>query len=640
VTLSRSSALAGETVTVRWTGYTPGASVSIFQCRLDPLVSWTSSCAEPTWTAGVTGADGTGSAEFLVWQFTLQGLGANPALFCGESGCGVVVTECDTELSPGQFASAPLGVPFGGTNPIDGGDDDETEPASEGPVVRVASSDPPVRAASGRPINVQAGQAMEPVLPELAEAAEEEDISLDSTVLNSPTALEAYVNGRTDLALSARPLSAEQLKDLEAKGRPTVMVPIAYSPQAVIHNMDVRGVPIQRFRLSVDSAAKLYRGLIIGVESADLRRDNAGCGITTSGRTTDRSLLGYFRTGRSAANYTFSSWLDTAGNDESGTPLWPPIQAGGAPAESPSEQFPNADVGRSRSDNRALAKFIQVGSEPGASPQITNDQGRLRLGFVDMSGVVELVEATPAPTKPGLFPIRFVQITNAAGQWVLPTPESVTATIAESEIRSTNAVEVNPRAAAPNAYPLVSVVYAVVPRQPSGTYDATKAATGKDLVEFLLSEEGQEILSEKGFVPVSGPVRAAADKATASIVTTAGGASTTTTVPPAGEEFVLDDFTFDGGDFGEFDSYVDDFGGLLDDSGLGAAAAAAVEAATETNEEATGESTIETSASLLERAASAPALLALVVAGGIALIAGQGLKRADRRRRRREAGSL
>jgi ABC-type phosphate transport system substrate-binding protein len=630
VTVTPAAALAGEKVTVRWSGFTPGLPVSIFQCRTDPLVSWNSSCAEPTWTGGVTGLDGTGQAEFLVWQYTLQGLGANPALFCGESGCGVVVTECDTELAPGQFATAPLGVPFGGTNPVDGGDE-ELEPVSlpEPPVpatpeVRLGAAE-----TGGRTLNVQAGQALDPVLPELSEAVVKEDIDLNSTVLNSPSAVEAYLTGRADIALTARPLSAEQQAQLEKEGRPSVMVPVALSPQVVAHNMDVRGVPIQRFRLSVDSMAKLYRGLIVGVDSPDLRRDNSGCGISASGRTTDRSILGYFRTGRSAANYTFSKWLATAGKDDAGAALWPPAQE--PPVVAPSEQFPNAAVGLSRTNNRDLAEFIQLGSEPGATPQITNDAGRLRVGFVDMSAVVELVEESPAPAKPGLFPIRTVDVQNASGNWVAPNPISVTLTIDQSSIGADNVVDVNVRAAAPSSYPLVSVIYAVVPTAPSGTYDTTKAAAGQDLVAFLLSKEGQSILEEAGFVGLSGEIAQTAEKASATI--SAGEAPAPTTTAPPADEFVLGGSDFSGGGFdSDFDSFGEDsFSDGTGDFSEDATGAGADDSAS--GEEATGNSTIETSASLLERAAGAPALMAVLLLGVVALLAGQGLKRADRRRR-------
>lgn len=639
VSVTPAAAKAGELVTVRWTGFTPGSAVSIFQCRTDPLESWTSSCAEPTWTAGLTGPDGSGSAKFVVWQFTFQGLGSNPQLICGESGCGVVVTECDTELSPGLFASASLGVQPGGTNPVGGGDDEEFEGAAApqeavSPATEAASA--PVRAASTptRKINVQAGQAMDPVLPELAEVLAGKDIDLDSTVLNSPTALDAYVGGSTDIALSARPLSAAQQQDLEQKGRPSVMVPIAVSPQAVIHNMDVRGVPIQRFRLSVDSMAKIYRGLIVGVDSADLRRDNGGCGITQSGRTTDRKVLGFFRTDRSSANYTFTKWLNQAGRDEAGVPLWPPLQAEGKPAESPSLIFPTAAAEQSKSNNRELAEFIRVGSAPGASQPVTNDAGRLRLGYVDMSAVVELIKDSPPPTKVGLAPIRFVEIRNAAGRWVVPTASAVSATVAASKIGTDNVVDVNVAASDPNAYPLVSVVYAVVPARLSPGYDAAKAAAGKDVVQFLLSDEGQTILERAGFVRLSGDLKNRATATASRLATSSAAPAAPTTVPLGPGSDVLDSSGFSN----DFSTGFDSFGGdelFPDGSGdFGDAAGVDGGAVSDTpSEEAAATSTIETSASLLERAAGAPALLAVLVLGVVAAVAGQVLRRVDRRKK-------
>lgn len=640
VTVSPASAKAGEKVTVRWEGFSPGAPVSIFQCRLDSLpVTWRNSCAEPTWTAGRTLADGTGSAQFVVWQFTIQGLGANPALFCGESGCGVAVTECDTELTAGLFATAPLGVLPGGTNPVDGGDDEEGFAALQaGPRTAPAgpSQDPPVGAASTptRTIDVQAGQAMDPVLPELAEALEGQDIGLDSTVLNSPSALDAYVAGRTDLAFSGRPLSADQRQKLAAAGRPSVMIPIGLSPQALIHKMDVRGVPIQRFRLSVESAAKLYRGLISGVESPDLRRDNGGCGITASGKTTDRSVLGFFRTDRSSANYTFSTWLDTAGNDDAGAPRWPPVVDGGALAESPSEFFPNASTGQSKSNNRELAELVKLGTLPGAPPPVyTNDAGRLRIGYVDQSAVVELVKKAPAPEKPGLLPIRFVEIRNKAGKWVLPTPAAVRATIAASPVGPDNVVAVNAAAIAPEAYPLVSVVYAVVPAAAAPGVDPATAATGRDVIRFMLSAKGQSIMETAGIVPLSGELKTRADATAAALGGPAEGP--TTTAPPFVPSEVLDEFgvpaEFGGsGDFGGSDLFPEADSG---DTGGSDGSIGADERADGPTEEATGNSTISSSESLLERAAGAPALMAVLFVGLAAAVGGQVLRRVDKRKR-------
>jgi ABC-type phosphate transport system substrate-binding protein len=474
---------------------------------------------------------------------------------------------------------------------------------------------------------------MDPVLPELAEALAGRDIDLDSTVINSPTALDAYVGGSTNIALSGRPLSPAQQQDLERKGRPSVMVPIAVSPQAVIHNMDVRGVPIQRFRLSVDSMAKIYRGLIVGVDSADLRRDNGGCGITQSGRTTDRKVLGFFRTDRSSANYTFTKWLNLAGRDEAGARLWPPLQAEGKPAESPSLIFPTAAAEQSKSNNRELAEFIRVGSAPGASQPVTNDAGRLRVGYVDMSAVVELIKDSPPPTKVGLAPIRFVEIRNAAGRWVVPSAAGVSATLAASTVGADNVVDVNAAAPAPEAYPLLSVIYAVVPAAPSAGYDPGKAASGKEVVQFLLSDEGQSILERAGFVRLSGDLKTRSAAAASRLATTTN-APPTTPVPSGPGEVVLDSSDFSS----DFSSGFDSFGGdelFPDGSGdFGDAGVAdGGDVAAPSSEEAAATSTIETSQSLLERAAGAPALLAVLVIGLVAAVAGQVLRRVDRRKK-------
>lgn len=652
VTITPAAARAGEFVTVRWSGYTPGAPVSIFQCRFSTPLTWETGCPEATWTGGVTGPDGSGSAQFQVWQFTLQALGGNNAMFCGQSGCDIVVTECDTQLLPGQFARTPIQVDFGGTNPIPEPDDD-LELASAGSTVHTdpirAASSPPVpgaaatvaaapvvTAAAATSITVRSGQAMDPLLEDLAERVEGRGVDLNSTVINSPSAVEAFVNGSTDLALTSRPLSAEQRAELTSAGRPATLIPIAVSPQAIIHNMDVRGVPIQRFRLSVDSMAKLYRSLIVGVDSDELRADNGGCGITQSGRTTDRSILGFFRTDRSAANYLFSSWLATAGQLD-GRPIWPPLNA-----TAPDEQFPTADSARGRSDNEALTEFIRVGSPPGEAQPLTNEAGRLRIAYVDASAYVEALRHEQ-PTVPGRPPLSLVEIRNAAGNWVTPTPARVNATLATSAINPDNSVSVNVTAAAADAYPLVNVVYALVPNAPSGGYTADKAVAGKAFVQYLLSAEGQQVLSDGGMVPLTPAIAARATAAAAALQTGPLPAldprPAPSPAPAPGPDAGFEEFGggFDDGfgdSFGE--SFGDDFAGdeLLgtEDGFVDDADVLADGELAESSDEVTGDSVINSSSSLLDRIAGAPALVLVLVLGAAAFGVGQVLRRVDRRR--------
>ena len=654
VTLTPPNARAGEFVTVRWSGFTPGSTVSVLQCDFRSQPPKWELCSEPTWTGGVTGPDGRGEVRFQVWQFTFTAPGSNPALLCGASNCSVVVTECDTDFSNGRFAVAPIRVDPGGTNPVGGGDDDgDTEPA--GAVVGADPVPPPgppppatAAAEAGRRLIAITGQAFGPALDPLARALRTKGIELDPTVKNSPTALDFFINGSADLALTSRPFSAEQLEAIAAAGGKAtdfVFIPVAVSPIALIHNMDVRGVPIQRFRMSVDTAAKLWQGLIVGVENPDLRRDNDNCGISTSGRTGDRSILGFYRTDRSGANYAFSAWLVTAGRGDDGRPLWPPAPLGSQPPPSPNEQFPSADEARGRSSNFELAEFVKDGSPPGAIPQITNDAGRLRIGAVDLSEVVALEERTTPKPVPPRAAIRLVQVRNRAGNWTLPTTEAVNATLADSKVGAGNIVEVNAATADPAAYPILQVYYAAVRRAPGPSLDPARAATVKEFVSYLLSSEGASVLTSRGLVPVTGKLREVATKEVAALTTT----TPTTTAPPAGgggsaeaefdsfDAFVSDlgaefgdsffgDDLFDGSSLdGEFD---DAFG---DEVGMEATEAGADDSGEE------GESVVSTPASLLGEAATAPALIALLVLGLGALAAGPLLRLYGRRRARKAA---
>jgi ABC-type phosphate transport system substrate-binding protein len=653
VTLSPPNARAGEFVTVRWSGFTPGSTVSVFQCDFRGQAPKWESCAEPTWVGGATGPDGRGEVRFQVWQFTLTSLGTNPALLCGAGNCSVAVTECDTDFSNGRFAVAPLRVDPGGTNPIGGNDGDDGEPA--GAVVGtdpVPPAGPPVpvtaAAEAGRKIVAISGQGFGPALDPLARVLKAKGIELDPTVKNSPSALDFFLTGSADLALTSRPFSPEQLEAIEAAGgKPSdyVFIPVAASPIALVHNMDVRGVPIQRFRMSVDTAAKLWQGIIVGVENSDLRRDNEGCGITISGRTSDRSLLGYYRTDRSGANYGFSTWLVTAGPGADGRPLWPPAPLGSEPPPSPNEQFPAADESRGRSSNFELAEFVKDGSPPGAVPQVTNESGRLRIGAVDLSEVIALEARTNPKPPPPRKVIRLVQVRNRAGNWTLPTSDAVNATLSDSKIGPDNIVEVNAATTAPDAYPILHVYYAAVRRAPGGPLDAATAATVKEVLTYLLSDEGRALLSAQGLVPVTGRLR---ERATTAVSALSTSSPTTTTTAPSGgggdapdagvDAFVSDlGSDFSDPSFGDEEPFGESAldGGFEDSFGDGGGAEVDESAAGGSDEE--GESVVSSPASLLGEAATAPALIALLVLGAGALVAGPALRVYGNRRARKAA---
>lgn len=136
------------------------------------------------------------------------------------------------------------------------------------------------------------------------------------------------------------------------------------------------------------------------------------------------------------------------------------------------------------------------------------------------------------------FDLQAVALENAAGTFVAPTPETMTAAVS-TMVKDENGVRI-PDPASETGYPLTYVVYAMVPAEPLAdpTTNECRTASQDLLTRWLtyVTGEGQEQLPA-GMVPLTDELRVEASAAIAEVgATPATVPCTTPTAPPPAAE--------------------------------------------------------------------------------------------------------
>jgi phosphate transport system substrate-binding protein len=108
-------------------------------------------------------------------------------------------------------------------------------------------------------------------------------------------------------------------------------------------------------------------------------------------------------------------------------------------------------------------------------------------------GYVELVYA-----RSNGLPVALVQ--NAAGQFVQPTLESVTAAAAGAKLDRTTDFRVSiTNAEGPRSYPIASYTWLLVK---TDTPDAGKARALRDFLTWMITPEAQKMADDLGYAPL------------------------------------------------------------------------------------------------------------------------------------------
>lgn len=505
VTVTPAEGLGNEVVRVSWSGFTPTADDGLYgvlvqQCRSAPQSLDDCFVGQPfpaieegTRQIARTGPDGTGSALFEV-----RPAGNLPALGCSAAEpCSLLVYEND-------------GVPF----PADGLP--STAVAIEITFAPTQADCPPVVDFDLRADGESSGAG--PFYRWAASLCGGDDpLVLDYTETSSDSGRENFLGGLVDMALTSLPATAEEL-EAHPDHPDFVYAPTDMTALVVVVNMrdPYTGERIDRLTLSPRLVARFITNSDIAAILADGELRMLNPGIRFPSIAISRPLL---RAERNADTRLATTWVASDGSaqrfladrDDFGVRINPAYRD----YAYPKNLFENVSqdpefVPRTGQRNVALRVFY------GVRPNGTAPENTTETGFI---GIVDL----PTARRFGLPTARIV---NAAGEAVEPTDDAVAAGFRAMKATDEGTLVPDPAATDPEAYPLVKVDYAMVPKAP----DADLAGHLARLLRYAVGD-GQDELPP-GYFALPESLRNRTRRIAANLVPTAPTTTTTTTTVP------------------------------------------------------------------------------------------------------------
>jgi ABC-type phosphate transport system substrate-binding protein len=274
------------------------------------------------------------------------------------------------------------------------------------------------------------------------------------------------------IGLTALPFTAEEQTAMAALHRGVVMVPILATSvgcgywDVYLGNPDlISGTRFPNMRISRRTLADLFGGSPRDFTnySPDLAADNAANPDFVQ-RPPLMQVEPRIKGGYTEVSYLLSDWFNR------------------------DEQARNDFLKSSFSG--ATLPFELTPAPSGPYPQLFNDYALMKtrmtetnntLGLSCMDTANALTDLTP--DTPAITKLNMAWFDNAAGQFVAPTPESVSAGVAGMKPQADGTYTIDPALADPLAYPLPMLVYAALPT--CGLDTATRDAMD-DVISYAL----------------------------------------------------------------------------------------------------------------------------------------------------------
>ena len=503
LTVTPSTGLANEVVEVTWSGFTPTTgsgqySVLIYQCTENPqsLDDCFTDAPFPELPEGSrqiarTAGDGTGRSVFEVRP------AANlPRLGCSETRpCSILAFENDGVPTPdGQLHPTAVVAPLA--------------------FARSQADCPPV---SNFDIRLDGASSSAPAFYRWAAqlCSASTPLVVDYTETSSTTGRENFLENLVDIGVSSEPVRAEELAEHPDRGE-FVYAPVNLTAVTVAFNFrdPFTGEPLRDVVLSPRLVARLITDTNIAGFFGDPELRALNPTVRFPSVTMSAPAL---RAERNAATRLITSWMANdaeaqrfiAGNDIYGVAVNPAYKDYPYPRDlfenvAQSSQF----LPRAGQRNVALRMFY------GVRPAGSTQENPAEIGFI---GVVDL----PTAQRFGLSTAKLI---NPAGEAVAPTEESILAGFATMTRTPEGVATIADAAVDPEAYPLVKVDYALVPK---AFTPATRATAAAGLLEHVVGP-GQDSLPA-GYVPLPDELRAE----TTAVATALRTPPTTGTPPPA-----------------------------------------------------------------------------------------------------------
>jgi len=301
------------------------------------------------------------------------------------------------------------------------------------------------------------------------------------------------VNGLTDadFAMSGVALTDAETQTLVQRKITALHVPVALGSLVLAYNLwidDGSGnkVQVRNLQLSPATVAKIIEGRIGNWNDPAIKQDNLGNYPNGFG---SKLIIPVGRADNSAATWWLSSWLIATAKD-----AW---EAGGQSFKGgPTTIFPAGNGVDLRTGPDNVAADIRI-----YQAQEAPDAGL--IGFVYLSDAQKL----------GL-PVAALQ--NAAGNYVLPTTQSLDAAVAAGTISPDGIFQPNFTTTDPKAYPVPVVTYAIVPKAGSPGLDPPHELVLSRFLHYAVTD-GQKAAELRGYAPLPAALSTKSNAAVAQV---------------------------------------------------------------------------------------------------------------------------
>ena len=278
------------------------------------------------------------------------------------------------------------------------------------------------------------------------------NIRINYQSIGSGGGIQQVKAGTVDFGATDAPISDKDLAQMP----PLIQIPESAGPVCITYNLDNLKQPLQ---LSAEAVAGIFLGKITSWRDPLLKRDNPGQTLP------NEKIIVVHRAESSGTTDAFTTYLTSV------SPEWA------------------AKVGKGKAVNWPVG-LGGKGSE-GVTGQVKQSPGSI--------GYVELTYATQ-----NQLPVAAIK--NQAGNYVLPSAQGTTAAIDafKDEIaKDVRTPIANPPSSAPNAYPISTLTFLVIPKDGK---DARDRAALKQFLQYLVTD-GQQAATGLNYAPLPDPVK-------------------------------------------------------------------------------------------------------------------------------------
>jgi phosphate transport system substrate-binding protein len=285
-----------------------------------------------------------------------------------------------------------------------------------------------------------------------AEYARERQVQINYQSIGSGGGIRQFTAGTVDFGASDAPMGDEQMG---AVNNNVVHIPTVLG--AVVLTYNLPGLGATRLKLDGTTIADIFLGKITRWNDPRLAALNPGRTLPSA------DIVVVHRSDGSGTSFVFTDYLAKV------SPEW------------------RTRVGASNSVNWPTG--LGGRGNEGVTQQVRQLEGSI--------GYVELVYASSNR-------LSYAEIQNAAGQFVVPTLESVTAAAAGARLDATTDFRVSITNAAGRAsYPIASFTWLLIKKD---NPDATKGKIVRDFLTWMASARAQQMAGTIGYAPLPRPV--------------------------------------------------------------------------------------------------------------------------------------